>query len=524
MMAAAAQIEVDYEQELRERLAEFRWDPLGAIRYGFPWGEGELAGIREPRKWQCEELELLGDHLRNPATRYTTYRRPISSGHGPGKTTFAAFVSWFCLSTYLDAMARVTANTDRQLSTVIQPEFQRWFRRSINGHWFDVNVSSIKAIDDAHKDTWRLDFMPWSAQNPQAFAGKHNAGRRMLYLFEEAAPIPQEIFRVAGGALTDAMTEKIFIVISNPILNTGAFYEAVFGTQRDRWTLPLETGHKYFHLRAPRIIDSRDVEGCDRDELAGWLKECGGNDDADYFRVRARGLFPKGGAGQFIDLETISKAQKRKALPLATDPLIAGVDFAWGGSDDNVIRFRRGNDARSIEPVRVKGEFTRSPAVMVGKIADVLSRTYNGEKVAMMFVDGSGVGGNAGAVVAGVRALGYGDRIVEINFGHDAIDSKHYAYRRDEMWGKMKAWLESSGAIDDDPGLAADLGKPMLVGDGQVIKLEPKDMMKKRLAKQGIDSASPDDADALALTFALPVAPKKQTSSDRPKRHRSAWN
>ena len=72
--------------------------------------------------------------------------------------------------------------------------------------------------------------------------------------------------------------------------------------------------------------------------------------------------------------------------------------IAWGGADDNVIRFRRGNDARSIPPITVKGEFTRDAAVMVGKIADVLSRSYSDEKVAMMFVDGSGVGGNAGAV------------------------------------------------------------------------------------------------------------------------------
>jgi hypothetical protein len=38
----------------------------------------------------------------------------------------------------------------------------------------------------------------------------------------------------------------------------------------------------------------------------------------------------------------------------------------------------------------------------------------------------------------------------------------------------------------------------------QRIKLEPKDVMKKRLAKMGLNSASPDDADALALTFAMP--------------------
>jgi hypothetical protein len=499
----------NHDQELRERLAEFRWDPLGAVMWGFPWGEGELAAFQGPRTWQCEELDRLGAHLQNPATRYTKYERWISSGHGPGKTTLLAFLSWWNQSTFLDAMARITANTDRQLTGTTSPEFARWFRLAINAHWFTPQVSSIKANDDRHEQTWRLDFVPWSMENSQAFAGKHNAGRRMFFGFEEASPIPSEIFRVARGAMTDAGTEKIIFAIGNPTLNTGEFYERVFGSLRKEGTY--------------RVIDSRTVEGCDLAEIADWLRECGGDEDADYFRVRARGLFPKGGSGQFIDLQTISMAQSRRVIPIATDPLIVGVDFAWGGADDNVIRFRRGSDARSIPPIRVKGEFTRDAAVMVGKLADVLARTYAGDKVAMMFVDGSGVGGNAGAVVAGVRALGHSN-IQEINFGHDAIDSKHYCYRRDEMWGKMKEWLRGSGAIDSDPGLAADLAKPLLVGDGQRVKLESKDVMKKRLSKLGVDSASPDDADALALTFAMPVAPKKDAKPQSSKRKHSAWN
>jgi len=500
--------DVSYEQDLRDRLAEFRWDPLGAVLYGFPWGEGELANYKGPRIWQCEELDRLGAHLRDPATRHTTYKRYISSGHGPGKTTLLAFVGWWAQSTFLDAMARITANTDRQLTTTTSPEFGRWFRLAINAHWFNVLTSSIKADDPVHDQTWRIDFLPWSMESPQAFAGKHNAGRRMFFGFEEASSIPGEIFRVARGAMTDAGTEKILFAIGNPTLNTGEFYERVFGSMREEGTC--------------RVIDSRDVEGHDEKEIADWLKECGGNEDADYFRVRARGLFPKGGSGQFIDLETISLAQNRATLPLPTDALVAGVDFAWGGADDNVCRFRKGNDARSITPVRVKGEFTRDAAVMIGKLADVLDRVYNGEKVAMMFVDGSGVGGNAGAVVAGLHALGH-ENVMEINFGHDAIDNTHYCYRRDEMWGAMKAWLRQSGAIDDDPGLAADLGKPQLIGNGEKVKLEPKDMMKKRLAKAGIDSSSPDDADALALTFAMPVQPKSEDKDEEPPSGEWSW-
>ncbi len=83
--------------------------------------EREKDAISGPRTWQCEELELLGAHLQNPETRYTVYQRWISSGHGPGKTTLLAFLAWWNQSTFLDAMARITANTDRQLTGTTSP-------------------------------------------------------------------------------------------------------------------------------------------------------------------------------------------------------------------------------------------------------------------------------------------------------------------------------------------------------------------------------------------------------------------
>lgn len=494
----------DWQQAMTDRLLDFQHDPLGYVFYIYPWGEGELANYKGPRQFQREVLEYIGQWFRNPETRDKVCRVAISSGQGPGKTTLATWVASWAKDTFLDAMVRVTANTDRQLTTVMQPEFARWHRRALNADDWHVHSQSIKAADPTHEDTWRVDLMPWSQDNPQAFAGKHAAGRRMVFIIEEASEVSDEIFRVANGALTDANTEKLFLIISNPTKNTGYFYEAVFGAQRDRWK--------------SWVIDSRHVEGCNVDEINGWLAECEGNDDADYFRVRARGLFPKGASGQYIDLDTIRKAQDRAARSLPDDPLVAGCDFAWGGAADNVIRFRKGFDARSIPPIRVKGEFTRDPAVMRNKIVEVLGNTYNGEKVAMMFCDSAGI---AGPVAAQVRALGF-TNLQEVNFGADSPDPKA-VYWRDCMWMRLHDWL-SQGAIDKDPGLAADLAKPQLINDGkQRLKLESKELMMKRLSRMGIESSSPDDADALALTFAMPVAPPKPRASSSTPVDPNAW-
>jgi hypothetical protein len=130
----------------------------------------------------------------------------------------------------------------------------------------------------------------------------------------------------------------------------------------------------------------------------------------------------------------------------------------------------------------------------------------------MLFFDSAGI---AAPVEQRVRELGYRN-IMVVNFGADSPDPK-FAYMRDYMWGQTKEWLRQ-GAIDGDKGLEADLQKPILVSDRlQRVKLESKEDMKKRLAKMGLDSTSPDDGDALALTFAMPVAaPRKEKTYEAP--------
>jgi len=119
-------------------------------------------------------------------------------------------------------------------------------------------------------------------------------------------------------------------------------------------------------------------------------------------------------------------------------------------------------------------------------------------KINTMFCDSAGI---SGAVASRLWDLGFRDHVVEINFGADSVDAK-YKNQRAYMWGEMKDWM-LTGAIDDNPRLESDLAAPGYSLDNRVrIQLEAKDEMKKR----GLDS--PDDADALALTFARHVAPE----------------
>ena len=81
---------------------------------------------------------------------------------------------------------------------------------------------------------------------------------------------------------------------------------------------------------------------------------------------------------------------------------------------------------------------------------------------------------------------------------------RDYANRRAEMWDRMRKWLRT-GALPDDADLISDLKGPEYGFDstGHIL-LEKKEKMKAR----GL--ASPDAADALALTFADPVAANRR--------------
>ena len=92
--------------------------------------------------------------------------------------------------------------------------------------------------------------------------------------------------------------------------------------------------------------------------------------------------------------------------------------------------------------------------------------------------------------------------VVEVPFGGKPIDAQ-YLNRRTEMWCLMADWLRMGGAIPDEVALKQDLAAPTYRYDAQGRRaLESKDELKAR----GLPS--PDLGDALALTFASPVAPK----------------
>ena len=89
-----------------------------------------------------------------------------------------------------------------------------------------------------------------------------------------------------------------------------------------------------------------------------------------------------------------------------------------------------------------------------------------------------------------------------INFGGKSA-TPGFANKRAEIWGKMKQWLREGGSVPKDQQVIDDLTAPEYkINIRDCIVLESKEDMRRR----GL--ASPGNADAIALTFAMPVRRK----------------
>ena len=265
----------DEAYKLMDCLGRLTHDPVAWVYFAFDWdNDPELKG-QKPQKWQLEQLERIAKGLETPDT---VIRQAVSSGHGIGKSTTVAWLILWAISTHPDTRGVVTANTEAQLRTKTWAELAKWHRKFIGKELFTYTATAIFSIEAEHERTWRIDAIPWSVTNTEAFAGLHNQGRRILIIFDEASAIDDRIWEVAEGALTDKNTEIIWCCYGNPTRNVGRFHSC-FTKYRSYWDT--------------KKIDSRDVAISNKAQIEQWKNQYG--EDSDFFKVRVRGRFSRCG-------------------------------------------------------------------------------------------------------------------------------------------------------------------------------------------------------------------------------------
>lgn len=319
------------ELELFQKLIHknrFDFVKLAYLIFGFGDKGTEVEDI-EPYSWQIEELQKITEHLQNPLTRYQTYRLLVSSGNGAAKTALGAMITVILLYTH-KLRGRITANTKPQLSTVIWPEYDVWLHRArYNEFFFEKLGESIKARDSKYAESWRFDQFNWDVAIPSRVSGLHNKGHAILYIFEEAPGIPAIIWDYASGAFTDVDTIKIWLAFGNSDDPESKFEQNMVSPE---WR--------------SRRLDTRELEHVDKVQIATWLREAGGDENNDEFRVRVRGLPRKSAKDSIITQENVQMAiDKGKDFDpdsVRILPCMITVDPAWTGGDETTIWYHQG--------------------------------------------------------------------------------------------------------------------------------------------------------------------------------------
>ena len=485
----------DEEQMLMTRLwsPKVSHDPEAFVLFCFPWGQPNtpLAKFSGPRKWQREVLRSIGDHIKanDGQLQMDTLRQAVSSGRGIGKSALVSWLILWMLTTRIGATVIVSANSEAQLRSVTWGELSKWAAMAINAHWWEISATKLLPAQwltelverDLKKGTryWSAEGKLWSEENPDSYAGVHNHDGMML-IFDEASGIPDAIWSVGAGFFTENTPNRFWLAFGNPRRNNGYFYEC-FHSKREFWDT--------------EFVDARTVERTDRQVYEQIIAEYG--EDSSQARIEVYGEFPSAGEDQFISPQLVDEAQARPRYQDTSAPIIVGVDPARSGADSTVILARQGRDIISIK--RYQGEDTMT---IVGRVIEAIEEF----RPALTVIDEGG--------------LGYGilDRLTEqrykvrgVNFGWKSSKPIMWGNRRAEMWGAMREWLRTA-SIPTDRQLKSDLIGPTKKPDSKgTIFLEGKKEMKAR----GL--ASPDAADALAVTFAFPVAHKEYADKNKPR-------
>ena len=216
----------------------------------------------------------------------------------------------------------------------------------------------------------------------------------------------------------------------------------------------------------------------------------------------------------FIQADHVIRARKNTCEGIG--PLVIGIDPSRFGDDRFSIAWRRGRKV-----IKVESRTKIGTVEAVGWLKTIIDR----DRPARVFMD---VGGGGDRIFDILESYGSPyDRVVKlVNFGgapqepvqflRDGTKRAGPKNRRAEIWGRSKDWLEQEGGADlpDQDSLQADACGPGYHYDltTQQLVLESKEHMRDVRKIR-----SPDEWDAVALTFSEPVREPREKPAEKPK-------
>jgi hypothetical protein len=440
----------------------------------------------EPDAWQADALTLLGKPGRK--------RLGMKACAGPGKTAVLAWVGWHRLACYAAPNEHpkgiAVSITGDNLRRNLWAEMARWRNASaFLQKAFDWTGTRIFARD--HAETWFLTATSWPKTADLETIGRTLSGlhsRFPFYLIDESGDIPPNMLHAAEQGLSSC-EDGLIVTAGNTTSQAGFLYEATTRL-RGQWDVISVTADPDDPKRTPRV----ELEWA-RQQIATYGR------DNPWVMAYVLGQFPPGSINALLSVEEVEAAQKRspQAGSYEWAEKRIGVDVARYGDDRTVLFPRQGLAAFNPAIMR----HARGSAVSVD-IANRAMGMLNELGAEQAFFDDT-VGWAHGAVDV-LRAAGRSPYAVQFD---KPSGNPRYANMRAQMWMEMAEWIRAGGCLPPIPEMVAELTAPTYFFSGGKFQIEAKDQIKRRLGR------SPDLADALALTFALPDMPKREGSGVR---------
>jgi hypothetical protein len=313
------------------------------------------------------------------------------------------------------------------------------------------------------------------------YGADRGAGERLRGTYQDAVVVdePEDI----------SEWEQFLRFVLMPTLSDRDGYLSIIGTVKGRGNLY----DAYVHaLKDPawytaniKVTDTDVYTAAEQEELRASMGEAA-------FAQEYLNDWNIEGSRQFISGRDVAAAAD--ITPYQTGDFVLGVDVARYGDDRTVLLTR---NAASIDHIVIR------KGIDLMQVSDLVVEEASRYKPVAIFVDGVGIGAG---VVDYLRRVGL--NVIEVQSGASPGDDVHFLNKRAEMWSRMKDWIKS-GASLKLPAYQQEMESDLTCVEFEFdvrnrLKLESKESIKAR--RRG---ASPDLADALALTFFQTIAPKQ---------------
>lgn len=414
-------------------------------------------------------------------------RISIVSGHGIGKSCLVSILILWFLFIHPNCRIGCTAPSQAGLYDVLWSEIKKWIQKMIPemADMFVWESTHIRMKEDPNE--WFARAKTASKENTEALAGIH--ADWVMLLADEASGVEEPIYETMEGSLTSGNT--LVFLIGNGTRSIGYFYDT-HHKDKERWQ-----NYSFSSLDSPRV-DQKYIDG---------IVEKYGTDSVQY-AIRVQGEFPDEGIQDdkgYIqlfnekDLHWVRQDLNWKPIGRA----IGALDASGEGQDKSAWAVRDRMRAMII----AQEDFSNSAGMALKSVT--ICDKFEIDPADFM-VDNFGKGADVGMEIAlATSKTKFPWRVYPVNVG-DACDDEGdrllFLNKRAEMFYKFMKWCRAGGEIVEHERLKEQLLSIRFrrTQNGRIQIMDKVSMRK-------LGFASPDMADAIAMTFLRPDSMEKRS-------------